>query len=147
MEDFLPVSEQLRILFEEIRHPSGRPYTMQEVSAVIDVSLATLSQLRTGKVRNPQLHTLREICRFFEVPLRYFETRSTEECYSVLAQDNQTEATAPINEIAFRATRLSPKSQRDVLTIIQWVQAAEERRRHGTDLPPLPSLERYDDEE
>jgi transcriptional regulator with XRE-family HTH domain len=145
MTDFLPVSEQLNILFEAVAHPTGRSFTMQEVSDEIDVSLATLSQLRTGKIKNPQLHTLREICRFFNIPLRYFETRSAEECYAILAGD-QDESISPINEIAFRATHLSPKSQRDVLTIIQWVQAAEEQRRNGNYLPPLPSLESYDED-
>jgi transcriptional regulator with XRE-family HTH domain len=145
MNDFLPVAEQLQILFDEVKHPAGRAYTMQEVSETIDVSLATLSQLRTGKIKNPQLHTLREICRFFHVPLRYFETRSIEECYAILAGD-QVEALSPINEIAFRATHLSPKSQRDVLTIIQWVQAAEAQRKNGSHLPPLPNLESYDED-
>lgn len=143
MNGFLPVAEQLNILFDAVRHPDDRPFTMQEVSDKIDVSLATLSQLRTGKIKNPQLHTLREICRFFAVPLRYFETRSAEECYAILAGD-QVENVSPISEIAFRATHLSPKSQQDVLTIIRWVQAAETQRKHGGNLPPLPSLESYD---
>jgi transcriptional regulator with XRE-family HTH domain len=145
MDDFLPVAEQLHILFETVKHPEGRPYTMQEVSEVIDVSLPTLSQLRTGRIRNPQLHTLREICRFFQVPLRYFETRSAEQCYAILAGE-QAEEISPIHEIAFRATHLSPKSQQDVLTIIKWVQAAEEQRKNGSSLPPLPGLESYDEE-
>lgn len=145
MDNFLPVSDQLNILFNEVKHPDGRPYTIQEVSAAINVSVATLSQLRTGKIKNPQLHTLREICRFFHVPLRYFETRSIEECYAVLA-GNPVEALSPINEIAFRATHLSPKSQQDVLTIIRWVQAAEEQRKNGNHLPPLPNLESYDED-
>lgn len=143
MDDFLPVSEQLQTLFEAVRHPDDRPFTMQEVSDSIDVSLATLSQLRSGKIKNPQLHTLREICRFFDVPLRFFETRSVEECYAILAED-RVESVTPINEIAFRATHLSPKSQRDVLTIIRWVQAAEAQRKNGENLPSLPSLESYD---
>jgi transcriptional regulator with XRE-family HTH domain len=122
MSDYLPLSEQLRILFEVLQHPDGRPYTMQEVSEQIDVSVAAISQMRTGRIQNPQLHTLRELCRFFDVPLRYFETRSAEECYAILAEND--EGVAPeINEIALRATRLSPKSQQDILTIIKWVQA------------------------
>ena len=145
MDTFLLVSEQLQILFDEVKHPAGRPYTMQEVSDAIDVSLATLSQLRTGKIKNPQLHTLREICRFFHVPLRYFETHTVEECYALLS-GNQDDILSPINEIAFRATHLSPKSQQDVLTIIRWVQAAEEQRKNGNDLPPLPNLESYDED-
>ena len=145
MIDFLSLSEQLNILFEAVRHPEGRPFTMQEVSDAIDVSLPALSQLRTGKIKNPQLHTLREICRFFQVPLRYFETTSVEECYAILAGKQEDEASS-INEIAFRAIRLSPEAQRDILTIIRWVQAVEEQRKNGKDVPPLPSLENYDEE-
>lgn len=145
MNDFLSVAEQLQLLFEAVHHPTGRAYTMQEVSNTIDVSLATLSQLRAGKIKNPQLHTLREIGRFFQVPLRFFETRSVEECYALLAEGKE-ETLTPINEIAFRATQLSPESQRDVLTIIHWVEAAEAQRQREGQLPPLPNLERYDED-
>ncbi|MAU08405.1 MAG: hypothetical protein CL607_01170 [Anaerolineaceae bacterium] len=145
MNDFLNLSEQLNILFEAVRHPEGRPFTLQEVSDAVDVSLPALSQLRNGKIKNPQLHTLREICRFFSVPLRYFETKTVEECYAILAGKQEDEGSS-INEIAFRAIRLSPKAQQDILTIIRWVQAAEEQRKNGKDVPPLPSLERYDEE-
>ena len=57
-------------------------------------NLPALSQLRTGKIKNPQLHTLREICRFFHVPLRYFETTSVEECYAILAGKQEDEGAA-----------------------------------------------------
>lgn len=145
MKDYLPVSEQIQILFEIVTHPTGRPYTMQEVSDQIGVSLATISQLRTGRIKNPQLNTLRELCRFFQVPLRYFETQTPEECYAILTDDSPL-VTSEINEIAFRATRLSPSSQRDVLTLIKWVQAAEHQRTEDGDLPPLPNLEGDEDE-
>ena len=145
-DDYLPVSQQIHILFDAIRHPDDRPYTLHEVSDAIDVSLATLSQLRSGKIRNPQLHTLREICRFFRVPLRYFETRSVEECYAIIAGD-EASSQPTHHEIAFRATRLTTHSQRDVLTIIKWVQAAEQQRQ-DTDSPDLslPGLHDFDDE-
>ena len=144
MDDYLPVSEQLQVLFDEVMNHDGRPYSLQEVSDAIDVSIATLSQLRTGRIKNPQLHTVREICRFFGVPLRFFETKSVDECYAILAGEN-VEATGPISEIAFRASRLSEKSQQDILMMIGWVQAAEAQRKNGRSLPPLPSLESYDD--
>lgn len=144
MNDFLPLSEQIRVLFEAVQHPSGRPYTLQEVAAEIDVSLPTLSQIKNGKIKNPQLHTLREIGRFFNVPLRYFETKHVEECYALLA-NRQTEALSPLNEIAFRATQLSPESQQDILTIIRWVAAAEDQRRQDGTVPPLPNLRPYDE--
>ena len=75
MGEFLVVSDLLKILFEEVKHPSGRSYTMQEVSDGTGISLATISQMRTGKIKNPQLNTLRELCKFFKVPLRFFEVR------------------------------------------------------------------------
>lgn len=142
--DYLAVAEQIQILFDEVQHPEGRPYTLQEVSDRLDVSLATLSQLRSGRIKNPQLSTLRELCRFFNVPLRYFETHSREECYAILAEGQETVSPA-LNEISFRATSLSPQAQQDVLKVIQWVQAAERLRREGIDLPPLPGLEDQDD--
>ena len=140
MNDFLPVADQLKLLFDQVQHPEGRPYTLQEVSQATGVSLPTLSQLRTGKIRNPQLQTLREICRFFKVPLRYFETRSIEECYAILAGEDSPNI-APLNEIAFRIAHLSPQSQQDILTIIQWVQAAEEQGKAAPHLGSLPNLD------
>ena len=145
MEDYLAVSTQLTILFDAVQHEDQRPFTLQEVSDATGISVGTLSQLRTGRIENPQLNTLREICRFFGVPLRYFETRTEQECYALI-QGTDDDNTPELNEIAFRATNLSPNSQRDVLTIIKWVQAAEAQRKAGMELPPLPGLESYDDE-
>jgi transcriptional regulator with XRE-family HTH domain len=140
MEDYLPISTQLNILFEERLHVEQRPYMLKEVSEATGISVGTLSQLRTGRIENPQLNTLREICHFFDVPLRYFETRTMDECYAILTSKEDKSA-VEINEIAFRATNLSEQSQQDILNIIKWVQAAEELRKQGLDLPPLPGLE------
>lgn len=140
MADYLSVAQQIQILLDTVQHPSGRPYTMQEVSEAIDVSVATLSQLKTGKIKNPQLNTLREICRFFNVPLRYFETRTVDECYALLAAGQEPPPPA-INEIAFRATQLSPEGQRDVLKIMGWVEAAEAKRRKDNSPSAPPNLE------
>lgn len=145
MADYLAVSTQLTILFDAVPQTNQRPFTLQEVSNATGISVGTLSQLRTGRIENPQLNTLREICHFFDVPLRYFETRTEQECYAII-HGTDADNTPELNEIAFRATNLSPNSQRDVLTIIKWVQAAEAQRRAGIEVPPLPGLESYDDE-
>lgn len=144
MSEYLPVAEQLNILFEVLTRPDGRPYTLKEVSDATGVSLATLSQMRNGKILNPQLNTLRDLCVHFNVPLQYFGTRSRDECYDII-QGEQT-PTKGINEIAFRAARLSEGAQRDILIIIEWMQMAEQAREKDKDLPPLPHLERYDDD-
>jgi transcriptional regulator with XRE-family HTH domain len=147
MSEFLPVADLLKILFEEVQHPSGRPFTMQEVSDATGVSLATISQMKTGKIKNPQLNTLRELCRFFKVPLRFFESQSVETCYALL-QEKPEASTREISEIAFRATTLSPEAQQDILTIIKWVQSAEQAYKAGKgDLPSLPRLTKFEDQE
>ena len=145
MTDYLPLAQQITLLFEVIRHPEGRSFTMQEVRTATGVSLATISQLRNGKISNPQLNTLRGLCEFFKVPLRYFETQTVEQCYAIFNGDNQP-PTLPNNEIAFRANALPEKAQRDILTLIKWVQAAEEQRKLNGDPIPLPGLEPYDED-
>ena len=149
MSNFLSVAEQLNVLLSARTHPSGRPYTLQEVSDGTGVGAATISQVRTGRIRNPQFSTIRALCAFFNVPLRFFETRTVEECFAVLqAQDEPIEdRTGEISGIAFRATRLSAEAQQDILTIIKWVQAAERAQKEGGEtLPPLPRLTHADDD-
>jgi transcriptional regulator with XRE-family HTH domain len=141
---YLTFAEQLRILFMVRQHLDSRSYTLQEVSEGTGIALATLSQMRTGKIKNPQLNTVRQLCRFFAVPLRYFETKTVEECYAILTDDND-DAALTLNEIAFRATHLSPQAQEDVLQIIKWVQVAEQKLGDGERLPPLPGFEQETD--
>lgn len=146
MEEYLSVAEQLNILFDHVRHPEGRPYQLQEVGEATGISLGTISQMRTGKIKNPQLNTLRALCRFFNIPLRYFETRTAEECYAIIANRTDKPEVKALNEIALRASSLPPRAQQDILTVIRWVQAAEKQRKEGGDLPPLPNLEVEDDD-
>jgi transcriptional regulator with XRE-family HTH domain len=148
MSNFLSIAEQLNVLLSMRTHPNGRAYTLQEVSDGTGIGAATISQMRTGRIKNPQFSTIRALCVFFNVPLRFFETRTVEECYALLqAQDEPTSnGKGEISEIAFRATRLSSEAQQDILTIIKWVQAAEKAQKEGNDaLPPLPRLTRSDD--
>ncbi|HEX2907070.1 MAG TPA: helix-turn-helix transcriptional regulator [Phototrophicaceae bacterium] len=95
--DFLPIADQINLLFQVVLHPEGRPYTLDEVSQPSGLSVATLSQLRTGRITNPQLSTLRALCDFFHIPLRYFETRTLEACYALLAE-GQNSAPPPRTE-------------------------------------------------
>ncbi len=147
MENYLPFADQMNILFDAVQHPDGRPYTLQEVSEATGISRGTLSQMRNGRITNPQLSTLRAIIKFFNVPLRYFETETAEQCYKLIhdTRDQQAEQ-RPLNEISLRAMKLTPNMQKDILTIIKWVLDAEAYRKQGLDAPPLPNLEEYDDD-
>jgi transcriptional regulator with XRE-family HTH domain len=145
MDEFLPIADQLNILFEMRRNPEGRPYTLYEVSTATGVSLSTISQMRTGRIQNPQLNTVRAMAQFFNVTLQYFETASVEACYALL-NAGRPDQPQPMSEVAFRASNLSQKSQKDLLTIIRWIRAAEQQSESG-ELPPLPSLSGDDDEQ
>ena len=146
MKEYLPLAKQINLLFDTVLHPEGRPYTLHEVSSASGVSVSALSHMRTGRITNPQLSTVREIAHFFGVPLRYFETQTVEECYALLLPPAEPEERRPLHEISFRAMSLTPKAQRDILTIIKWVLAAEELRKQGIDLPQMPDLEDFEDD-
>src|SRR5579871_5094902 len=102
MQNYLSLADQIKILFDSVRHAEGRPFTLQEVSDATGISLGTIGQMRSGKINNPQLNTLRALARYFHVPLRYFDTKTREECFSLLADPTILEKPT-LNEIAFRA--------------------------------------------
>jgi len=139
----LPLKDLVNFLFENIRHPAGRPYTTQEVADHVQISHATINQLRTGRIKNPTLPTLQDLCQFFEVPLSFFECRTYEDCYALLAQKHAPEG-SQASEIAFRVSKLSAQSQQQILNILQWVEIAEQARRAGQELPDLPDSSETD---
>ncbi len=133
----LPLKQLVNFLFDNIKHPDGRPYTSQEVAEQVRISHATINQLRTGRNKNPTLPTLQELCIFFNVPLGFFDCASYDECFAVIAQDRM-DYSPNVVQIAFRAGELSPASQKDLLNIISWVEAAERERKAGRDVPDFP---------
>ena len=141
MNEYLPLSDQVKILFESVRHEDGTIFTLQEVSVATGISLGTIAQMRNGQNSNPQLNTLRALCQFFHVPLRYFETKTTDECYALLTQPASPKQPA-LNEIAFRSSGLPPEAQQDILTMIKVFQE-EERQRLGN--PPASQEDKDED--
>jgi transcriptional regulator with XRE-family HTH domain len=137
-QDPLPLKDLINFLFVHVQHPDGRPYITQEVADKVRISHATINQLRTGRNKNPSVPTLQEIAGFFNVPLSFFECSSEEECYAVLAGQRPEDLPGMIAEIAFRASGLTEHSQRDLLKIITWVEAAERERKAGREMPDFP---------
>ena len=134
MDEYLPLAQQVKILFDAVRREDGQPFTLQEVSDATGISLGTVGQMRSGKINNPQLNTLRALCRFFRVPLRYFETQTAEQCYALLT-DQSPQAQPALNEIAFRASGLSDDAQQDILSLIKMFK--EEEKRQGSNDNPI----------
>jgi transcriptional regulator with XRE-family HTH domain len=120
------LQDQVNILFETSLSETGRSVTLLEVSNATGISATTLSQLRTGKMENPQLFTLRGLCKFFGVPLAYFDCTTREACFTVLQQlDSRQTISSSSAEIALRAARLSAENQAEVLKVLAWIEAAE----------------------
>ncbi|GAB4531501.1 MAG: hypothetical protein OHK0046_52280 [Anaerolineae bacterium] len=140
MAEYLPLADQLNLLFETVKKPDQSTYTLKDVSEATGVSLPTLSQLRTGKSTNPQLSTLRALCQFFNVPLRYFDTTSVEECLAIIAEGRHKDDPDHTNFIGIMASTLSPQGQRDLLTIIRWARLAEQQAANAPDEAPMPRL-------
>jgi transcriptional regulator with XRE-family HTH domain len=134
----LPLKDLINFLFAHVQHPDGRPYITQEVADQVRISHATINQLRTGRNKNPSVPTLQEIAGFFNVPLSFFECSTEEACYAVLAGQCPEDLPGMIAEIAFRTSGLTERSQRDILKIITWVEAAERERKAGHEMPDFP---------
>jgi transcriptional regulator with XRE-family HTH domain len=135
----LPLKDLVNFLFEHIQHPDGRPYLSQEVADQVQISHATINQLRTGRIKNPTLPTLKDLCQFFDVPLSFFECATYEDCYALLAQKRAPQG-SQASEIAFRASQLSPQAQKQVLTVLHWVEIVEQARKAGHEMPEMPDL-------
>lgn len=134
----LPFADLLNLLFEVIKHTDGKPYRMQDLAQAADISQASVSLMCSGKNPNPRFDTVYRICRFFAVPLSYFEAGSREEALDIIAT-SRIPKSPEADLIALRATHLSPEAQRDVLRMMEYARRAEQWYEAGIDeLPPFP---------
>src|SRR5690554_4258115 len=134
MTDYLSFEEQLNILLEFSLNPAtDRPYTLTEISENTGIALPTLSQLRAGKIKNPQLGSLRDLCRHFDISMDYFTTTSRDECFAMIAAGRQnsdvTDDTESVSELSFRARNLSRKSKGDLYILVDWIKKLEGLRQ------------------
>lgn len=144
MRNYLPIADQINLLFEHILHPDSRPYTLKEVTDATGLNLGSLSHLRTGKIANPQINTVRSLSEFFGVPLTYFATTSPEECFAIISKRDQPgETPAEVTEISFRARHLSEEAKQDLLTIIQWIASFEATQADNDETTNRSPLGKY----
>lgn len=125
------VGELVDLLFDVLRRPDGKMYTEREVSEQVQITHKTLNQIRSGKTPNPGINSIREICRFFDISMAYFDCDTRDECFEFLRERKyRREAPAhSANEILFRAIELSESGRHDLLKVIQWVEAAEREKK------------------
>ena len=125
------IAELVNLLFEKIPRPDGHPYTEKEESESVNITHKTLNHIRTGKTSNPGIAAIREISRFFDVSLAFFDAASLDECYEFLNERKSVSPPSPsVGEIMFRSLDLSEESRKDILQVIRWVEAAERERKN-----------------
>ncbi|MDF3291291.1 XRE family transcriptional regulator [Streptomyces silvisoli] len=142
------IAQKLDYLIREI-HPKGRgPFTYQEIADQIrqranegdpTVSHGTVQAIRTGKVTNPGVDSLRALAAFFGVPTAYFlddtvsgavEARIREIKQSAEQADAGDELADALQDrevraVAFRLSGLSAKSLRGIKGIVEGFRQAE----------------------
>ena len=118
----LPFSQQLEILMELRKSIEKPPYTPADVARATGISLQTLLNLLDGKSSSPRLATARQLCDCFEITLDYFGCTTIEECQTYLMQHWLADASEPVRSIADAAGGISPRGQRNILSIIEWLR-------------------------
>lgn len=115
-------SQQVSLLINEGIASTGQSASVAEVARAIGVSHQALMNLVRGKSDNPRLDTVRGLCAFYNISLDYFDCPTEDACRHYLIEQRQT---ALLREIALLSARLSPKGQRNVLALIEWVRVGK----------------------
>src|SRR5690606_20114150 len=84
MSDSFSVGDQVNLLFRVFVRSDGKPYTNREVAEYVGISIPTLVTIRNRHGLNPTLSTLQGICRFFGVPLDYFNCEAEQDCLEMI---------------------------------------------------------------
>ena len=131
----------INLLFNNITQPDGRQYTVKEVAEQTGVSLAMISQLRTGSRTNPSLEITKALLHFFDVPLSYMDAETKEEAIEIL--QNRDANKPPIRFRGIEDVGLSPKAQKQVEALLKYIVAHEKAVAEGRAEPKPP---RFDNE-
>lgn len=115
------VSEQVRLLLEA---GAEGEINMRQISKAIGISDQTLANLLQGKAANPRLKTLLALCQHYDISLDYFACETEAACQEYLYRHRFRKALPLIDEIENAAAHLSPKGQRNVLSIMEWMRRA-----------------------
>ena len=87
------VVERLRHLFETVKRPDGKRWTLREVAEGTGLSLSYLWKLRSGRAVNPTRQVLEKLASFFGVPVTYL-MGSTEKAAPPTARAGEQEIAA-----------------------------------------------------
>lgn len=87
MAEYLSIPNKVAVLFDTIRRPDGKKYTLDEIEKLTGVKASTLSRIRSGENPDPMFRTVVALARAFSVRLAYFSTDMTREEAEQYLQD------------------------------------------------------------
>ncbi|GAA3437888.1 helix-turn-helix domain-containing protein [Kutzneria kofuensis] len=112
-------AEKLRLLFDSVRQPDGRPHSKAGVADALGVSRSYVYMLLAGQCE-PGYSLVVKLARFFEVDLEYFadspRARELTRQYELLAKLGEQQ----VHRLATRASELSPERLRSVLEFMDF---------------------------
>lgn len=118
-----PVHLQIQTLLDYGLPTTSKP-SIRKLAEAIGISSQTCANLIQGNSENPRLSTLLGLSRYFGVSLDYFMCSSAGECRAYLYRHRLRSTSALVAEIESTAIRLSHSGQRNVLTVMEWMQLA-----------------------
>jgi len=113
--------QQFHILLDLLRDPHGKPYSLGTLAQAAHVSDQSLTYLLDGRSQSPRLETIRSICYFYHISLDYFDCATEAECRAYLVR-RLAQSSSLLQDIAAEAATLTPKGQRNVLTMLEWLR-------------------------
>lgn len=116
-----PFCLQLTLLIEAVPQSSGQPYPVADLARQMGVSPQALLNLLNDKSHHPRLDTVRRLCRVYGISLDYFECATEAACLDYLARHRVASSTQ-LQEISRSAETLTPRGQRNVLKILEWLR-------------------------
>lgn len=109
--------QRLDWLFEHIRRPNGKPYTISDIARRTNGVLTPqqISHYRSGIRRNPTRDSLFALARAFGISPEYFVRAEHAEdlVYERMASDRRD-----VQSLAFRAAQLTPEAVQQVIVIL-----------------------------
>ena len=115
----LTVAEQFRILLEW----SSSPQSLRSVAQATGLTPQALAKLLAGHAANPRLQTLRALCGYYGIALDYFDCATIADCQAYLYAA-RCNGSPLLSRIESDLQTLSPRGQRNVLVVLEWMQRA-----------------------
>lgn len=117
-------ARQLSLLLEMRRQTTRPPHQPADLAKISGVPLQTLLYLLEGRSLSPRLDTAHRICSSFEITLDYFDCDTEADCKRYLMHQWLISAPTNLQEIAAEVEQLTPRGQRNALSMIELIKRA-----------------------